>query len=96
MNDEDHLETIKLSRRGLIRAAGVAGGGGLLVAAGITAPSARAQVNKVSQQQVHYRPTPNGNARCSKCAHFLPPSHCGVVQGTISPNGWCSMFAPKL
>jgi hypothetical protein len=96
MNDVHHLEMINLSRRGLIRAAGVAAGGGVLIAAGVAAPSAQAQVKKVSQKQVHYRPTPNGNAQCSKCAHFLPPSHCGVVQGTVSPHGWCSLFAPKL
>jgi hypothetical protein len=96
MNDEDYIKAIRLSRRRLICAAGAAAGGGVVIAAALAAPSARAQVNKVSQKQVHYRPTPSGNAQCSKCVHFLPPSHCAVVQGTISPHGWCTMYAPKL
>ena len=32
---------------------------------------------------------------CAVCAHFEPPNACKFVQGTISPSGWCMLFAPK-
>ena len=32
---------------------------------------------------------------CSTCVNFEPPSACKIVQGTIDPNGWCLVYAPK-
>jgi hypothetical protein len=95
MSEDRQVQAPGLSRRGLLRLAGLTVGGGMLTTAGL-AGTARAQAAKVPQKQVHYRTTPKGNAHCSRCAHFLPPSSCAVVQGKISPNGWCSLFAPKL
>jgi hypothetical protein len=80
-----------LSRRGLLLGA-VAGGGVLIAAALITPTEASA---KVAQRSVAYRGAPNGTARCSNCALWQPPAACKVVEGVISPNGWCSIYAPK-
>ena len=80
-----------LSRRGLLMAA--VAGGGVLLATAIVAPT-RASA-KVSQRSVAYRGAPNGKARCSNCALWQPPAACKVVAGVISPNGWCSIYAPK-
>jgi hypothetical protein len=30
--------------------------------------------------------------QCSKCAHYLPPSECKIVDGRIRPKGWCNQF----
>jgi len=84
-----------ISRRGLLRAAGLAGGCGFLLSAGFAASAALAQAIKISQKQAHYQSTPKGNAHCAKCVHFLPPKSCAVVQGIISPHGWCTQFAPR-
>jgi hypothetical protein len=47
------------------------------------------------QKEAGYRSSPQGDARCEKCSQFLPPSSCKVVDGQISPSGWCTLFAPK-
>jgi hypothetical protein len=49
---------------------------------------------KISKQQARYQNRPNGNQRCSRCVHFTN-GRCSIVQGTISPNGWCMYFAPR-
>lgn len=79
-----------LSRRGLLKVA-VAGSGIVLAATlvGSTAASA-----KVAQRSVAYRGAPNGTARCANCTQWQPPAACKVVSGVISPNGWCSIYAP--
>lgn len=32
---------------------------------------------------------------CRLCALFQAPDNCNVVDGTISPNGWCLFWAPS-
>jgi hypothetical protein len=32
--------------------------------------------------------------RCDKCVQFLPPNACKIIEGTISPQGWCRVFGP--
>ena len=49
---------------------------------------------KISQKAVAYQDHPDGNKRCDKCVQFQPPNACKVVDGTISPNGYCKLFVP--
>lgn len=49
----------------------------------------------VAQKNAFYQEQPKGQQRCSLCTHFVAPSSCRVVMGTISPNGWCRLFAPS-
>lgn len=39
-------------------------------------------------------PGPKGE-KCIGCALFVSPAGCTVVKGTISPNGYCDIYAPK-
>jgi hypothetical protein len=80
-----------LSRRGLLKAA--VAGSGVVLAAAIVGPTAASA--KVAQRSVSYRGAPNGTARCANCTLWQPPAACKVVAGVISPNGWCSIYAPK-
>jgi hypothetical protein len=32
---------------------------------------------------------------CDNCSQFEPPSSCKVVDGTISPTGWCKVYVRK-
>jgi hypothetical protein len=82
--------TVILSRRTVLHGVAVAAA---MSAAGATAP-ADAQT-KVSQKTVQYQSTPKGAARCDNCIQWQAPSSCKFVQGTISPTGWCSIYAPK-
>ncbi len=54
---------------------------------------ANAQTKKASQSSVHYQSSPKSGKQCSMCRHFSPPSSCKVVDGTISPSGYCILFA---
>ena len=84
----------RISRRRLLGVAGLVTGGGALVGAALTASTAAAQA-KVTQQLSNYQAKPNGDARCDGCSQWQAPSSCKVVQGEISPSGWCSLFVPK-
>jgi hypothetical protein len=49
---------------------------------------------KISKQEAMYRDRPNGKQKCSGCVHFMN-GQCSIVEGSISPNGWCKHFAAK-
>ena len=59
-------------------------------------PAAPATNSKVSQESVQYQATPKGELKCSDCMHFVAAtSTCKLVEGQISPEGWCSLWAMK-
>jgi len=66
----------------------------LAVLAGATG-SVDAQQKKATQKMVQYQQKPKGNQECDECLHFEPPQSCKLVEGTINPKGWCSLFAAK-
>jgi hypothetical protein len=72
-------------RRTLIRAAL---SGGIL---GLAFPSAPAQ-QKMSQAYAEYQDRPKNGLTCAACSLFRNPRSCEVVEGDISPNGWCKFF----
>ena len=51
-------------------------------------------VDKMSQQEAGYIPQTSGPNKCVKCSHFLEPNACELVEGPISPLGWCDYFDP--
>ncbi len=84
---------IEVSRRAALR-------GGLVVIAGAATVSRAAadpadQVAQVPKERVHYQWTPNAQgSHCAICSNFMAPIACKVVSGTISPEGYCLVFAP--
>ncbi|MBV8373898.1 MAG: high-potential iron-sulfur protein [Candidatus Eremiobacteraeota bacterium] len=60
-----------------------------------------AQTAKGSKAQFKYQDSPNGDKQCSKCTFFIPGKTatangtCKIVQGDISPKGYCVAFAAK-
>jgi hypothetical protein len=48
--------------------------------------------SKVTQQEAQYQPMPKNGVRCAFCTFFRPPASCTVVQGVITPQGWCKFF----
>jgi hypothetical protein len=77
-----------ISRRSLFRAAVVAIGS--LVAVVGTASIA---IAKMSQKAAGYQEKPKDNQQCSNCALFKTPDSCTLIDGTISPDGWCRFYA---
>jgi hypothetical protein len=61
-----------------------------------TSADAAAPVAKVSQASVQYQTEPKGDQQCSNCLNFIAESNtCKLVEGQISPSGWCTLWAKK-
>jgi hypothetical protein len=48
---------------------------------------------KMSREAAQYQDTPQGIAMCATCSLFVEPRSCKVVEGDVSPNGWCKAYA---
>jgi len=82
-----------LSRRILFhRAASYAVGAAVVAGLGANLGAAQA---KVAQNAVAYQDKPKGTQRCDGCSLFQAPNACKVVDGAISPQGWCSLYSAK-
>jgi len=56
--------------------------------------AAPAEAVKSSQASVQYQAQPKGEQKCSNCMHFIAESNtCKRVDGTVSPQGWCIIWA---
>ena len=84
---------IKFSRRSVLKSVvlltGTACAGSLL-----SRKEALAQ-QKATQAAMKYQNKPNGDQKCSNCSQFEPPSSCKVVEGKISPEGYCIAWVKK-
>ena len=77
----------KLPRRRVLELAVLLAGAGL-TASVLPAREALAQ-QKASKESMKYQDKPNGDKQCSNCSFFTPPNGCKIVEGTISPQGYC-------
>ena len=57
------------------------------------APPPPVAATKESKKEAHYQAHPHARERCGRCAHFLKPNGCEIVDGRISPRGWCTHFS---
>jgi hypothetical protein len=85
-------EQAKLSRRSMLR-------GMVLLASGTLAAGVihmkPAYAQKMAKDAVKYQDSPKDGQKCSDCVYFQAPSGCGVVEGSVSPNGWCTLYNKK-
>lgn len=89
-NSKDGSQKQIISRRMALTSTTLA-----LVAAVDTAITRAGAQQKLSQAVAKYQDQPKGQQSCAVCANFQPPNACKFVQGTISPNGWCQLYAAK-
>jgi hypothetical protein len=67
----------------------------------LSAGRATADSSKASQASMHYQTSPNGNMQCSKCKFFVAATDpsangsCQIVDGSISPHGYCMAYTAK-
>jgi hypothetical protein len=92
---EDLRQSTKISRRNLLRSATIIASGATVLATTITATHAEADSGKMTQAAAAYQTSPKSGQRCDGCAFFKAPSSCQLVDGTISPAGWCKFYAKK-
>jgi hypothetical protein len=90
MPDISKTRLVPISRRSLLLEGIVCAGGVATMLA--TAAIQPAHAAKISQSVVKYQDSPKGEQMCSNCKLFTAPSSCQTVDGTISPNGWCSIY----
>ena len=81
-----------VTRRNMLRKAGLAIGGVTILADGFVQPASAA---KLSQAAAGYQAKPNGDKACFNCALFQTPSSCQLVDGKIMPTGYCKLWAKK-
>lgn len=92
MSDQNNRSDWSVSRRDFLNIAAV--GSGAVVAIGMTVP-ASAATKKFTQQQAHYQGVPKSGQRCQSCALWQSPTSCQVVEGQVSPAGWCILYKAK-
>ena len=62
-----------------------------------TESAAPAAPAKVSQASVQYQTQPKDGKKCADCMHFIAESNtCKLVEGNISPTGWCTLWIQKV
>ena len=77
----------KAARRALLRC--------LVAAPALVLAGKSLAEGKVKKSQLQYQDKPNRGQRCAGCSQFIPGKTasamgtCKLVEGTISPNGWC-------
>jgi hypothetical protein len=81
------------SRRAFIKTMAVAAaatcGRGVAAEAEDYRPQAQ---KKLTQAAARYQDHPKGSESCGSCPYFSAPSSCVLVEGDISPAGWCPIY----
>jgi hypothetical protein len=90
MTEAEKVASMPLTRRCLMYGVACAAGATAILG---TADSALAE--KIAQKAVAYQETPKGDQNCANCILFEAPNACKAVDGTVSPQGWCSLWAKK-
>jgi hypothetical protein len=85
-----------ISRRTLLK------GAVAVTCVALASPFARkAYAEKSTKAVAKYQDTPNGDMKCSNCNLFIPGKTskengtCQVVEGSISPQGYCILYSKK-
>ncbi len=97
MNEDLDMDKL-ISRRTLLKGAAAVTG---IALASAFAGKAFAVTAKSSKDVAKYQDTPNGDKKCSNCNLFIPgkmstaDGTCSLVEGSISPEGYCALYSKK-
>ena len=78
-------------RRRFVAGALLAAGAGAL---GCPGGQGLAQAKKYTKERVGYRDEPYQGRTCAKCVLYAGHGECAIVEGEVSPNGWCVQWTP--
>lgn len=93
MSNDNNRNASSFTRRNFLSAASI--GCTAIVAVALVDPAVAEPKKKFTQQQAHYQPTPKSGQRCQNCALWQAPTSCQVVDGQVSPAGWCILYQAK-
>lgn len=94
----DNVKDKKVARRSFLKGAATLAG---IAVVPMLAISQQAHAAKVPKAAMQYQDHPKGPAECSNCTLFIPGKTakamgtCQVVEGEISPHGWCTAYTHK-
>jgi hypothetical protein len=88
-------ETLKIWSTNVSRRAAIRGLTSAIVATPILLTTHSVFAAKMSKASVAYQHSPKGSQSCANCKLFVPPSSCTLVEGPISPRGWCKLWVGK-
>jgi hypothetical protein len=86
-------EPSKCSRRALLQ--NIAIGAPTVAALTVVSVRSAAADGKLPKSQARYQAGPHDGRQCMNCVHFAAPSACEIVEGDVSPQGWCQFFGQK-
>ena len=87
----------EISRRVVLKSVGM-----IIGATAVAAVLVPKIAHMISKARVRYQDHPKGDEYCAGCVNFIPGpvpaamGACMIVEGAISPQGWCTAFAPKV
>ena len=86
----------RASRRRVLKGAASVGGAAVLAVALESAAQQKpkAGLKKRSKEAVGYRDEPLEGRSCAKCVLYVGHGECVIVEGEVSPNGWCVQWTP--
>jgi hypothetical protein len=87
--------SLGISRRQVLTIAAGAAGASVTGATAVIGTSTPAKAAKAPQKIVKYQDTPKGEQRCENCVQFEAPSTCKTVEGTVTAQGWCTVYVKK-
>src|SRR6516162_4639658 len=90
MAKSSEIRPMALSRRTIVTR-GVAGAAGAAVLLGLVSEASA----KMAQKAAEYQNAPKGDQECSNCSLFQEPNACTLIDGEISPKGWCKFWVKK-
>lgn len=79
-------------RSGAFLCAACVGASRTLLASDISKVPEASEANKATKEAVRYQDTPKDIQSCEFCSLFVKPDECKVVEGKVSPDGWCAVF----
>jgi hypothetical protein len=101
VNSANAKQSKILSRRAVLRGVLMMSASLLVPISLFSAPSSAATATpaaakKLAKAGVKYQDKPKGDQKCGTCTNFIAASKtCKLVEGPISPDGYCILWAKK-
>lgn len=94
----ENVKSKQVSRRSFLKGAALLASISVVPAVVVSKEAAAAKMAKAALQ---YQDQPKGQLECANCVQYVAGKSskangtCNVVDGSISPRGWCLAYAAK-